>query len=276
MTQQAVSKTLMVCADRPGYLAAPQIRSELLGLLAGFCSDRVRIGLVSRIYFVLTIPYQPAFIRASDMSTIWSILGQSLVGSLEHDHSTNPAVFQEIVNIVSALVRLRRDLVVNNLPHLGVILRRLTSCLRAPRTQLGAKQTRLVMNTLPAWITSARAMSAEEAKSLARLMTTLTTKTIVRTHGQSAETQKPESLARPFSKHAAYVLAAYIEAVNDPLCHILPQVRKELQPGLFALCDMLGDNNRDAMMISALDASGKVMMKALWKEYEKQKYVGRG
>lgn len=210
------------------------------------------------------------------MSTIWSILGQLLASSPEHADNTDHAVFQEIVGIVSALVRLRRDLVVNNLPHLGMILRRLTSTLRAPRPQLGAKQTRLVMNTLPSWITSEEAMSAQEARALARLMTTLTMKTIVRTHGQNAETQKPESLARPFSKHAAYVLTAYIEAVNDPLCHISTQVRRELQPGLFALCDMLGDHNRDAMMVSALDASGKVMMKALWKEYEKQRYVGRG
>lgn len=210
------------------------------------------------------------------MSAIWSILGQLLASSSEHDETTDPTVFQEIVNVVSALVRLRRDLVVNNLPHLGMILRRLTSALRAPRPQLGAKQTRLVMNTLPAWINAEKSMASDEAKALARLMTTLTTKTVVRIHGQNGEAQKPESLARPFSKHAAYVLTAYIEAVSDPLCHIATQVRKELQPGLFALCDMLGEYNRDAMMVSALDANGKVMMKALWKEYERQKYVGRG
>ena len=185
-------------------------------------------------------------------------------------------MFQEIVSIISALVRLRRDLVVNNLPHLVIVLRRLTNAIRAPRPHLGAKQTRLVMNTLPAWITAEQAMSVEEAKALARLMTTLTTKTIVRNYAQNAETQRPESLARPLSKHAAYVLTAYIEAVNDPFCYIATQVRKEMQLGLFALCDMIGDHNRDAMMVSALDANGKVMMKALWEEYKKQRYVGRG
>lgn len=210
------------------------------------------------------------------MSAIWSILGQLLASSTEHDKATDPKVFQEIVNVVSALVRLRRDLVVNNLPHLGMIFRRLTNALRAPRPQLGAKQNRLVMNTLPTWINAEQSMASDDAKAFARLMTTLITKTVVRTHGQNAEAQKHESLARPFSKHAAYVLTAYIEAVSDPLCHIATQIRRELQPGLFALCDMLGDHNRDAIMVSALDTNGKVMMKALWKEYEKQKYVGRG
>ena len=42
ITQQTVSKTLMVCADRPNHLASPQIRSEVLGLLASYCGDRVR------------------------------------------------------------------------------------------------------------------------------------------------------------------------------------------------------------------------------------------
>ncbi|KZT74834.1 hypothetical protein DAEQUDRAFT_8826 [Daedalea quercina L-15889] len=258
LTQQAFSKTLVSCADRPNYVLNSATRAEVLALLNGFCSDR------------------PASVRPSDISTIWSIIGQLLSSSLEHDQATDPTVFQEIVSIVSALVRLRRDLVLNTLPHLGMVLRRLINALKEPRPQLGAKQTRLVMNTLPAWISAEKPLSAEEARVLARLMTTLTTKTIVRMHGQNAESQKPESLVRPFSKHAAYVLTAYIDAVNDPLCHVATQIRKELQPGLFALCDMLGDHNRDAMMVSALDASGKVMMKALWKEYEKQRYVGKG
>lgn len=83
-------------------------------------------------------------------------------------------------------------------------------------------------------------------------------------------------MAKPFSKHAAYVLKAYIEAMNDPLCVLPLNLRQSLQPGLFSLCDMISDHSRDAVMVSAPDAGGKVVMKALWKEYEKQKYVGKG
>jgi hypothetical protein len=39
---------------------------------------------------------------------------------------------------------------------------------------------------------------------------------------------------------------------------------------------MINEHSRDAMMVSALDAGGKATMKALWKEYEKQRYVGKG
>ena len=193
-----------------------------------------------------------------------------------HEVSTDGTIFHGIVNLLSALVRLRRDLVLNTLPHLGFVLRQLVACLRSVRPQLGGKQTRLVMDTLPQWISPSGPLSGQESKALARLLTTLTTKTLVRVHGAAADTQKPESLVRPFSKHAAYVLTAYVDAVNDPLCIVPLGIRKELQPGLFALCEMLGEHNRDAMMVSALDAGGKATMKALWKEYEKQRYVGKG
>ena len=119
-------------------------------------------------------------------------------------------------------------------------------------------------------------LGAEESKALARLMTTLATKTIVRVHANAGDSQKADSLARPLSKHVAYVLQAYIGAVNDPLCVVPLAVRQELMPGLFVLCGMLNEHDRDALMVSALDASGKATLKALWRDYEKQRYVGKG
>lgn len=209
------------------------------------------------------------------MSSLWALLGGVLAGSTIHDPETDAMIFHDVISILSALVRLRRDLVLCGLPHFSALLERLILCLRAPRPQLGGKQHRIVMDSLPRWIDASKTLSSEDSKVLARLMTTLQTKTMIRAHGV-ADTQKPESLSRPFSKHAAYVIKAYIEAITDPLCHISPLIRKELQPGLFALCDMVGEHNRDALMVSALDAGGKTVMKTLWKDYEKQKYVGKG
>lgn len=132
------------------------------------------------------------------------------------------------------------------------------------------------MSTQPLWINASRSLGVEEAKALSRVLETLTAKTTPRVHATSNESQKAESLATPFSKHAAFVLKAYIEAMNDPLCVLPLDIRKELSPGLYALCSMIGEHSRDAMMVSALDTSGKATLKALWREYEKQRYVGRG
>ncbi|KII93436.1 hypothetical protein PLICRDRAFT_35642 [Plicaturopsis crispa FD-325 SS-3] len=221
---------------------------------------------------------RPAAVRLADLSSVWSIVSKFLVGSTHHDDHTSAAIFHQIVATISALIRLRRDLVVCTLPHLSMILGQLILSVRSPRPQLGGKQSRLVTNTMPAWISPSEPLAAEEGKALARLLTVLTTKSIARTHNSSSTTepQKAESLAKPFSKHAAYVLKAYLDALNDPLCFLSSELRRELQPGLFALCGMISDHSRDAMMVSALDAGGKAAMKTIWREYEKQKYVGKG
>ncbi|KAI6141673.1 hypothetical protein BKA82DRAFT_29133 [Pisolithus tinctorius] len=67
-----------------------------------------------------------------------------------------------------------------------------------------------------------------------------------------------------------HVLLAYIDSMNDPLCILTPEIRRELEPGLFSLCEMLGEHNREALMVSALDSGGMTLMKSFWREYEKQ------
>ncbi|KAG6902814.1 hypothetical protein C0995_011301 [Termitomyces sp. Mi166 len=219
---------------------------------------------------------QPAVLRIGDIGSIWSLITNFLAGSRVHDNNTALEIFHKIINIISALIRLRRDLVIHTLPHLGSVLRQLLMIVRTVRSSLGMKQTSLVTDTLPRWLNAKQPVGIEEVKALARLLETLTTKSMVRNNAPNSETQKAESLAKPFSKHAAYVLKAYITAMNDPLCLLPLEHRKELQRGLYALCSMIGDHNRDALMVSALDSGGKLTMKTLWKEYEKQRYVGKG
>ena len=213
--------------------------------------------------------------RLIDVGSIWTLLSRVLSGSRIHDDETTVAVFHKSVTSIGALIRLRRDLLTPTLPHLAALLQQLIWSMRRARPHVGAKQTKQVMDTLPRYINS-NPLGPEEAKLLARLLEMLASKTTVRINATNVDVPKAESLAKPFSKHAAYVLKAYIEAMNDPLCIIPSSIRKELQSGLYALCGMMKDHNRDAMMVSALDTGGKTTMKTLWKEYEKQRYIGRG
>lgn len=274
VVQSYVTKCLDIFVnDEKFYSGSPSLRHQVLTLLNHQCSDN------------------PASIRSSNLPAIWTLLSKfisspSSLSTSPHDGQTHPETFHLLTSIISALIRLRRDLVLTTLPHLCLILRRLIFTLRTPRPQLGRKQYSLVVSGLPQWINpSDRPLGPEEAKALARLLTTLSTKSVIRTytnnatHGTlapSTDTQKPESLARPLSKHVAYVLQAYIEVVNDPLCVFSSEMRKELMPGLFVLCGIMGEHARDALMVSALDGGGKMVLKGVWKEYEKQKYVGKG
>ncbi len=219
---------------------------------------------------------QSTTLRSVDVSAIWSLVAKLLSGTREQDESTSTPTFHDIITVIRSLVRFRRDLVVQTLPHLGYILRQLLMTMRRPRAQLGAKQSAMVAQSFPPWINPQQPLGNEEAKALSRLLESLATKSIVKVQSSSTEAQKAESLVGPFSKHAAYVLTAHIDAVGDPLCIFPASVRKELEPGLFALCDMINEHSRDAIMLSSLDAGGKTTMKALWKEYEKQRYIGKG
>lgn len=219
---------------------------------------------------------QAAALRPGDVMLMWTVVSKLLSGSENHDSSTSVDIFREIVGITIALVRHRRDLVLAALPHLSMVLQRLMALIRAVRPGLGAKQTRTVTNTFPFWVNSKEPLGILEVKVLSRLLVSLTTKTTVRLVGSAQGNQKMESLARPFGKHASYVLVAYVQAMNDPLCVVYAATRKELYPGLFALCEMLSDHDREAMMLCALDGGGRVTMKTLWNEYKKQKYVGQG
>src|SRR5258708_20014649 len=82
-----------------------------------------------------------------------------------------------------------------------------------------------------------------------------------------------ESLAHPLSKHAPYVLVAYIRALTNPLGFFSTEIRRELEPGLFALCSMMNKHVRDSIMISMLDGGERAMLKLIWGKYEKQKYL---
>ncbi|KAJ7655049.1 Urb2/Npa2 family-domain-containing protein [Mycena polygramma] len=239
-TQNFLTGCLNLFTGHPEFTNGPlPLRLEVLRLLRQQCSD------------------SPAVLRTQDIGCVWSLLSKFLTRSKLHDEKTSNTVFHGITVIVGALIRLRRDLVSLTLPNVAMVLQQLVATIRRPRPQLGAKQTALVTDTLPRWINAAFPVGPEEGKALARLLETLTTKTTVRSHSSSTDAQRAESLARPFSKHAAYIIQAYIDAMNDPLCILPAELRKELRPGLFALCNMLNDHNRDAMMVSALDAGGK-------------------
>ncbi|KAF5377547.1 hypothetical protein D9615_005195 [Tricholomella constricta] len=260
---QGIQPSLNYCinafAGWHGLIDGPiELRLEVLNFVAQHCSER------------------PAVLRLGDMGSIWTLLTRFLAGSSVHDDQTTLEIFHKIITIISTLIRLRRDLVTHTLPHLGSVLRQLLMSLRTVRPNLGAKQTSLVTNTQPRWLNVKHPLGVEEVKALARLLETLISKSMVRNNASSLDIQKAESLAKPFSKHAAYVLKAYITAMNDPLCLLPSEHRKELQRGLYALCAMMSDHSRDAMMVGALDAGGKTTMKALWKEYEKQRYIGKG
>jgi hypothetical protein len=78
------------------------------------------------------------------------------------------------------------------------------------------------------------------------------------------------------SIHAPFLLAAYARVANDPLVFLPLSVRRELEPGLFTLCEIASVHARNAVVADLGNVGEKATLKALWQEYEKQKYSGQG
>lgn len=213
------------------------------------------------------------FLRLQDIGRIWTLLSTIMQNSSQHNDSTDVKIFGNIVNAVAALIRLRRDLVAISLPQVISVLRRLISLLSQPRPQLGAMQHQMVHRKLPNWIHPSKPLGTAEAKMLSRLLETLKLKSIVRLPNRQ---EKADSLARTFSLHAPYIIQAYVELLNDELLQIGKDVVDELEPGMFVLCEISSIHARNAMMSTWSDAGSKAILKTLWQEYEKQRYIGKG
>lgn len=244
------------------------------------------------MYRSILTALQAHFLRQLEVSLIWTILVKLLSPSSKpplhmRDTSYNK-ILHLICSITGTIIRLRRDLVASTIPHLVLVLRHVLDVMRRPRIQLGQRQLQLVANSLPWWLSPMQPCGVEEVRIVSRTLTALEAKTVPRIFAKSKDaeasapimnsstTQKAESLSRPFSKHAPYVLQAYLKAETDALCTYPLALRRELEPGLWALCGMMNEHGRDALMAQSLGAAEKAAMKNVWKDYDKQKYVGKG
>ncbi|KIO00935.1 hypothetical protein M404DRAFT_29133 [Pisolithus tinctorius Marx 270] len=184
------------------------------GLPVGQCKSLIQLSTILHLK-------QPAAVRSVDLGSIWSLLCKILSGTIDHDTASSFAIFHCIGSVAGSLVHLKRDIVIHTLSDLAFVLRRLLLTIRRMRSQPGAKQSKLVTG------------------KLRPLLTALTVKTVpcVRTTQHTAiaaETQKAETLAKPFAKHVEHILLAYIDSMNDPLYILTPEIRWELEPGLFS------------------------------------------
>ncbi|EPQ31123.1 uncharacterized protein PFL1_06842 [Pseudozyma flocculosa PF-1] len=222
-------------------------------------------------------------------------------------------IFSAQVSTLTSLIRLRPDLIHSFLSLVASLLSSLANLFRRPKLVVGSTAkalgasssngqaggaasvaaTRYLRRDLPAWFDPAHTLPLRadvEARQYSRLLTSLTLKTssLLPHHhhdrrpggdaGESARRKrerKAESLSKPFSKHAVYVVVAYLNAVTNPASTLPTDVRAEVQPGLLALCGVVGKHERDAAMVGLLDSAGKTLFKNLWRKWEDERYRGQ-
>lgn len=217
---------------------------------------------------------QFALLGQNEVGHIWVLLLRCLEGSDEYIKITCGKVFVVVTNIMRSIFWLRRDLALATLPQSIICMRRLFTVLAAPRPNLGRRQLQIVASKLPVWINPSNPLGEEEAKSFNRFLITLKTKNLTRHWSKSKDST--ESLARPLSNHAIFLLGGYIKVVHDPLIYLPATIRRALESGLHVLCEIATNHSRNTMMLELSDAGERASYKRIWQEFEKQKYAGQG
>ncbi|KAK0544758.1 hypothetical protein OC845_005427 [Tilletia horrida] len=227
-------------------------------------------------------------LRSSDTCEVIDLCAKLVAPSASEYHSRthdeSGKIFGALVGAMTALVRQRPDIMANVMPSLTAVLCQLVALLRHASPDLGSKlMSAAHAGSAPAWLDfSKRTLGSAEADLYSRLLLSLTARTsglpaIARQkrgiNGELLESSTT-SLARPFSKYAIHVLVAYCRMLNSSVLTTDPDVRKALQPGLFALCDVVKVHERDAAMITSLGPAEQVVFKDLWARWERQRYRG--
>lgn len=238
------------------------------------------------------------------------------------------AIFSSVIGTVGTLIRLRKELLLPILPHVAIVLSQMPGLLRKPAPGLTGIQKSRVLETMPDWLADAwnvgdvddldlandvegaadsshEVLGESHAREFSRLLEGITAKTTsgrsrreaaaVGGHGGAAG--KVDSLSRPFSKHAVYVILAYIHSLLDgsssgmasldglgmgmgefagtSSSYLDRRVKRELLVGLCNLCGIIDESERDWVLVSdLLDEAGKSVFKEIWRSWERGRYKG--
>lgn len=221
-------------------------------------------------------------LRLANVAMILTILGPLLRPSkheLQAPHCA-PEILPKALSPLLTLVRRRADLVIQDIPPLVGLLSSCIAILQRARTTSSAAQKKAASRR-PWWLSTEPSPdpAAEHAALIARILVSLC----------SAKTEDGQKLAGPLAKHASAVLVAYARAASDPWAGLSPAVRKEIEPGLFALCEVVtaggraDGRGREGEGVGAAfglgDAHGDAEREVwadVWRAWGKKRYVGRG
>jgi hypothetical protein len=251
---------LLAAADAAAHTPSVRVVDEALRTLGALVDERT--GLL----------------RANDAGQIIATLTAVLLPS-PSPTETQPAphLLPLAIAPLLTLARHRTDLVLAHLPAIVGSLSAALPLLQRARTRAGRRR---LAARRPFWLTDndeAPAHAAQIARTLVALCT-----------ARIAESNAPaKALAGPLGKHAPAILVSYARAAADPWAVLPASTRAELEPGLFALCDVVtaggraDGRGREGEGVGApfgleRDEGEREVWAELWRAWGRKRYVGRG
>ncbi|KAI9006144.1 Urb2/Npa2 family-domain-containing protein [Gaertneriomyces semiglobifer] len=199
------------------------------------------------------------------------------------------SLYDGVYRVLHALLRTRKDLLVEIIPGFIGLLKQLVQCFRsAPRLETPSRKVprsnalgsmKMSPELEPSSILAQYGpLPSGYAENLARLMVALGQKSVSSSGGLKVPAVITSSAAtvKPFSKHATFLLSNIIQ-VQISARPFTPEAKAVLAEGIYALLDLCGDHGRESLL-AALDphSAGRPLLKALVAEWEKvHKFKGK-
>ncbi|KAJ3150470.1 hypothetical protein HDU86_006643 [Geranomyces michiganensis] len=209
-------------------------------------------------------------------------------------------IFTALYRLLLAVLRFRKELVVQSIAPLGIVLKDMLMCFRVrarnvdPRSNRGSHKDALIGTAisgvhieiipslaryapLPVTCASdlARVLVALNQKSLLPNQTDLLT-TPSTSAPASALITSTAATVKPFTKHAPFLLSAVLQMQISPR-PLAPEAKHELMDGIYALLDLCGDHGREAVLAASDPHGGaRPLLKATVAEWEQHhRYHGK-
>ncbi|WWD20814.1 hypothetical protein CI109_105291 [Kwoniella shandongensis] len=204
------------------------------------------------VLFFDSFPDQPQLVRTALRAGVTDLQFASAIV----EEKAVPETFRSVVHTITVLTRRRPELILSALPELVEVICALFTCLQ----------------TSPA-------ISRKQAQLLSRLLVLLAQTRLGTNHETS-----------PLAKHIPAIFVAYVRAGTDLHSGYTTSVRRELEPGLFALCSLVTSGGRvnsrgregEGLAVpfglgEGIFSEGERDMYAdLWKSWSKARYTGQG
>jgi hypothetical protein len=255
-------------------------------------------------------PVQPMLLSRLNISNTLSLVTRLLQPSSSSSLLPAPSptsvgdLFRTLVTTVTHLVRHRKDHVVPLFPLLISAISSFISVLRRAgfgttgsdvaideldvSVALGHRAEREARTTFPSWVWEGgvEAIGRPEARTLGRLLGSLTTKTAsqstkrkkdINVGGAEEGPTTTTSLIAPLSKHAPFLLLTYLRACVHSTCPIPSALRSEMQGGWFEVMDSVGKWEKEALMKGFLgeeEEAERGVLRSMFKVHESTRYHG--
>lgn len=207
---------------------------------------------------------------------------------IENSPSSAAEVFDVVYRLLIALIRFRKEQLVDVIPAFVGLVKDLLFCFRADSSTAHATRTTTSAPFLPdpfPLLSHHAPLPESCADNLSRLFIAIGQKSTGATSTPSnpaTTTTTPNAATataktvKPFSKHAPFLVASIVQ-IQTSLRPFSAASKVALLEGIYALLDVCEDHGREAVL-AGLDANGggRVVFKALVSDWEKHhRYTGK-